>query len=247
MKKPNIGRIAGLVAAAAIWIGASTSALASLVFTGSGVNTGSGTALAGTATFTVTGNQLQLLLENTGAAARVNSDVMTGIFFNWTGVSLTADSATTPTLLHPEANGNTLGRGWAYNAAGNGTTGIGVWGASDDFFSTTQNTPPLGGIDYGIVSGIAGNASGQVLTAPLATPSVTFNFTILTAGADLSTLTVTGFNYGTAAGPHPAGDQTIVIVQGVPVPEPTTMIAGALLLLPFGMSTFRFIRKNRRA
>jgi hypothetical protein len=31
------------------------------------------------------------------------------------------------------------------------------------------------------------------------------------------------------------------------VPEPTTMIAGALLLLPFGASTLRFFRKSRRA
>jgi hypothetical protein len=31
------------------------------------------------------------------------------------------------------------------------------------------------------------------------------------------------------------------------VPEPTTMIAGALLLLPFGASTFRILRKNRKA
>jgi len=31
----------------------------------------------------------------------------------------------------------------------------------------------------------------------------------------------------------------------VPVPEATTMIAGALLLLPFGVSTFRILRRNR--
>ena len=31
------------------------------------------------------------------------------------------------------------------------------------------------------------------------------------------------------------------------VPEPTTMIAGALLLLPFGASTIRMLRKNRTA
>jgi hypothetical protein len=31
------------------------------------------------------------------------------------------------------------------------------------------------------------------------------------------------------------------------VPEPTTMIAGALLLLPFGMSTLRVFRKSHRA
>jgi hypothetical protein len=31
------------------------------------------------------------------------------------------------------------------------------------------------------------------------------------------------------------------------VPEPTTMISGALLLLPFGASTLRMLRKNRTA
>ena len=36
-----------------------------------------------------------------------------------------------------------------------------------------------------------------------------------------------------------AGDPT--------VPEPTTMIAGALLLVPFGASTLRILRKNRKA
>jgi hypothetical protein len=32
-----------------------------------------------------------------------------------------------------------------------------------------------------------------------------------------------------------------------PVPEPTTAVAGALLLLPFGASTLRILRKNRTA
>jgi hypothetical protein len=32
-----------------------------------------------------------------------------------------------------------------------------------------------------------------------------------------------------------------------PVPEPTTMVAGVLLLLPFGASTLRVLRKNRAA
>ena len=38
-----------------------------------------------------------------------------------------------------------------------------------------------------------------------------------------------------------------VDVYGTPVPEPTTMIAGALLLLPFGASTLRILRKGRAA
>ena len=38
-----------------------------------------------------------------------------------------------------------------------------------------------------------------------------------------------------------------LILTPVPVPEPTTIVAGALLLLPFGASTLRFLRKNRTA
>jgi hypothetical protein len=45
------------------------------------------------------------------------------------------------------------------------------------------------------------------------------------------------------------GGMDIAIVSGSDVigvvPEPTTFIAGALLLLPFGASTFRIMRKNR--
>ena len=50
---------------------------------------------------------------------------------------------------------------------------------------------------------------------------------------------VDGFTIGTAAG--------TTTYDFEPVPEPTTMIAGALLLLPFGASTIRILRKNRAA
>jgi hypothetical protein len=36
-----------------------------------------------------------------------------------------------------------------------------------------------------------------------------------------------------------------VLIDVTPVPEPTTMIAGALLLIPFGLSTVRFLRRKR--
>ncbi len=42
--------------------------------------------------------------------------------------------------------------------------------------------------------------------------------------------------------PGQAQDQLVVVV-----PEPSTMIAGVLLLLPFGVSTLRTLRKNRTA
>ncbi len=45
--------------------------------------------------------------------------------------------------------------------------------------------------------------------------------------------------FTTGAHPQHAQDQLAI------VPEPTTVIAGALLLLPFGVSTLRFLRRNR--
>jgi hypothetical protein len=42
------------------------------------------------------------------------------------------------------------------------------------------------------------------------------------------------------------GGRTYSIAVGV-VPEPTTMVAGALLLLPFGMSTLQILRRSRMA
>lgn len=39
----------------------------------------------------------------------------------------------------------------------------------------------------------------------------------------------------------------VMILTATPIPEPTTMVAGALLLLPFGVSTLRMLRKNRTA
>jgi hypothetical protein len=44
-----------------------------------------------------------------------------------------------------------------------------------------------------------------------------------------------------------AGDDQEFFLLGTPVPESTTLIAGALLLLPFGASTLRILRKNRTA
>jgi len=41
--------------------------------------------------------------------------------------------------------------------------------------------------------------------------------------------------------------QTTGQAYSFPVPEPSTMISGALLLLPFGASTLRILRRNRAA
>lgn len=43
------------------------------------------------------------------------------------------------------------------------------------------------------------------------------------------------------------GNAYITDVSVTPVPEPTTMVAGALLLLPFGASTLRILRRKQTA
>jgi len=50
-----------------------------------------------------------------------------------------------------------------------------------------------------------------------------------------------GYNNGSYI-PQTYGTATLT-----PVPEPTTMVAGAMLLLPFGVSTLRMLRKSRTA
>jgi hypothetical protein len=45
----------------------------------------------------------------------------------------------------------------------------------------------------------------------------------------------------------PLSTQGMIYNPSTPVPEPSTIIAGVLLLLPFGASTIRFVRKNRIA
>jgi len=65
-----------------------------------------------------------------------------------------------------------------------------------------------------------------------------------TAGLGFNLFGVNTF-YGLGQLGNPVvSDGTIDIVA---VPEPTTVIAGALLLLPFGASTLRVLRKNRMA
>jgi hypothetical protein len=47
------------------------------------------------------------------------------------------------------------------------------------------------------------------------------------------------------SGAGTANIESITVPGAAPVPEPSTMVAGALLLLPFGVSTFRILRKRQ--
>ena len=64
----------------------------------------------------------------------------------------------------------------------------------------------------------------------------------------LALVEVGGSNFsGNPGWVQPNQDMMAQFVVTAAVPEPTTMLAGALLLLPFGASTLRMLRKNRTA
>jgi hypothetical protein len=79
------------------------------------------------------------------------------------------------------------------------------------------------------------------VTGYLADPGILSSWT---AFSDGTTHYVIAFEDGTD---FDFNDLVVEVSGVVPVPEPTTMLAGALLLLPFGASTLRILRKNRAA
>jgi hypothetical protein len=110
-------------------------------------------------------------------------------------------------------------------------------GQTYDFFFGASDTSSLNGLAYVEASNAAlsGYAPGQLTGADDRYLSLN-----LTDG------TVTTVDSATDGTWDKASDVNVQ-VWGTPVPEPSTMLAGALLLLPFGVSTVRKLRKNRTA
>jgi hypothetical protein len=80
--------------------------------------------------------------------------------------------------------------------------------------------------------------AGPIASAHNSWETFNFEFTAISAN------TVVTFQGVDADNQKYIGLDNVVVSA---VPEPTTMIAGALLLLPFGASTLRILRKKRTA
>jgi hypothetical protein len=90
--------------------------------------------------------------------------------------------------------------------------------------------------------GVLVNYSGASDVLPGVPTVITYSFT---ADANTSTLTFMDTSlFDSNAGWIDNVNLTHVLT---PVPEPTTMVAGALLLLPFGASTLRMLRRKQTA
>ena len=111
---------------------------------------------------------------------------------------------------------------------------------------------------YGTVSAMSGTTPFNVTTWAGSSKSY---YTGFIAGINAAGPTTVAANYADGSVLVPSGDVDSngnvitgalgpgqeFILNFTPVPEPTTMVAGALLLLPFGLSTLRMMRNSRGA
>jgi hypothetical protein len=118
---------------------------------------------------------------------------------------------------------------------------------------TAGDISAIGLNTFNLPSVLVGDLTGQTDpsdTSSYAGGTVNFNWlTALVAGTSPSTVIVgtsapaDEVGVGDLLDTHPGGSVSIL----APVPEPTTVAAGALMLLPFGVGALRSLRKDRIA
>jgi len=200
--------------------------------------------VAGTAVFTLSGNQLTINLTNNTTASNMQStaDLLTALEFNLAGgLSLSNGSATGQTVsvnsdltLTTPGSSQTLNQGWGGgNLTGNpdeyaAAAGLNI-GSGKSF-----NGTGLDGADYGLIPAITavGNKDGFPQSGPYTYNTVTLTFTVTGSGSLASDLSNVKFLYGTTPDAS---------VGGAVVPEPTSL-AGILVVLSACAGTRRVAR-----
>ncbi len=247
-------KAAAFVAAVAMYIAACTSAYAAIV-------TGSSGSLAASVTFALSedGSVLTVTLKNTSTSdVFVPSEVLTAVFFDTDPtVNLKPSTATASGVVFGPASVDVRGE-WAYRGDlgsparfGISSAGFGLFGPKDVFGgSNLQGPASPDGLQYGITSlGDNLTTGNQAVSGgnALIQDAVVFTFTGATGLTDQSFKNIT-FQYGTALTETSyIGDHTPITEMPPAVPEAPTIIAGALLLLPFGASTIRILRRRAKA
>jgi hypothetical protein len=220
-----------------------TSAAASLItFTGSD----STAQHSFSATFSVVGSNLQLVLTNTSnIASATDTDILGGLFFTVSaGVTLTPVSAALGSGSSYVNGTGTIGQHWEYlsglsGVSPNGQTmgvsavGYSIFGAAN-FCSSGCSS--VSGIDYGLASSsyVAGSGNGSIKSTTLVENSAVFLFSGIPNGFDPSTtITNVQAQYGSAI------NSTYQVTASTP--EPSTILFGTA-----GLAGLLFVRRFRR-
>jgi hypothetical protein len=225
MKKLAIGLFAAISLV-------STNCFATLV-TATGTGPDINQTISASADFQVLGgNQLQVTVANTYSGTTFGiAETLYGVYFSGaSGLSLVSATALAGQVT------------WDLNALPKNTTLAsdmnlsGYW--KNSTFGGQSGASALGGGNqsYGLVSsgfnGTVTDGLGNANHNPYLQNSIVllFNYTSL---SDISSVK---FTYGTAS-------ETVITSRTPAIPEPSTVIAGALLLIPLGVQTFRRLRK----
>ena len=238
--------------AALVCMAASPLSASSVVYTASGTNPEAG-AISAQATFTHDGSFLDITLQNTGPAARVQSDALLGLMFTLGSGNLTPLTASlgagSSYIIPSGVTLQPLGDEWQYKQGGSSFpdgTNAGVSAAGFDIFghgnfgSSSNN---LKGAAYGLVNGLSSEANkpmkkdyvfrNNAITLRLGAP----------AGFSLNQISNVYFQYGTGLNePRLPGVPRNTPPNPPAVPEPGTMS-----LMGFAaMSALPFISRKRR-
>lgn len=229
-----------LTVLAGLGILASTQSSYAVLYQSSSTTVG-GQPVDATAQITISGTTVKVVLTDKYADPASVGSVLNGISFNVsgaTGVSgLTADSANTVDLsgaspVYGSVSGATVASEFTLSNVGSLIT-----------LSSLGSTGP----DY-LIIGPAGydSANGSLQNGahnPFILETATFYFTLSgKASFSESDITSLTFLFGTST-----DSSTSTITNDIPVvPEPSTVIAGALLLVPLGVQAARSLRNRKQ-
>jgi hypothetical protein len=222
MKMHNVGKVTALLAAVAMWVGMGTSANAALYWQN----------ITGTDPYDVS-DQLSMEVGGLGTQLILTFRNNVGIASSICDVYIDAP---------PPGSGDA---GWL------GST-MTIGSSSGVIFGVGANPPNLpGGQNVDFVASASADSNPRRLGVMengvnAASEWLALHFTFLGAHTidDVTAALNSGdFRVGVHIQGLPDGGSDSYVL----VPEPTTVIAGALLLLPFGVSTLRILRKKRAA